>query len=221
MDRLEELWRDLTADRIYPHGRLHGPWCYFQSRPSVYSPEGLRQVIGDFLPFADLSEAAVPVHVVAAALPEIVAQWFDRGPAVDVLAASAALPGVYPPVELAGHQLIDGGVVDNVPLRRALELGARRVFVLLATPHERPWPDRPFRMMIEAYSVARRALFLRDLADIPDGVDVTVISPGDVPSMDFRDFSHTEELLSAGYRAAREALLSGLPTTDPVLAPAV
>src|SRR5581483_8141528 len=164
VDDLARLWRGLTAEQIYPRDRLHGPWRYFQSRPSVYSPEGLRGAISEFLPYRDLADAAVPVQVVAAALPGVTERWFDRGPAVDVLAASAALPGLYPPVVLDGEQLIDGGVVDTVPIRRAVELGARRIFVLLAAPHERTWPDRPFRMILEAFSVAHRARFLRDLA---------------------------------------------------------
>jgi NTE family protein len=209
VDELAQLWQGLTAEQIYPRDRLHGPWRYFQSRPSVYSPEGLRSVISQFLPYRDLADAAVPVHVVAAALPGVTERWFDRGPAVDVLAASAALPGLYPPVVLDGEQLIDGGVVDNVPIRRAVELGARRIFVLLAAPHERTWPDRPFRMILEAFSVAHRARFLRDLADVPAGVEVTVIAPEKVPAADFRDFDHTEELLAAGHEAAAAALASG------------
>lgn len=219
VERLTRQWRGLTAERIYPRDRLHGPWRYFQSRPSVYSPDGLRSVIADFLPYRDLAEAAIPVHVVAAALPELTERWFDRGPAVDVLAASAALPGLYPAVTLDGHTLIDGGVVDNVPIRRAVALGARRIFVLLASPHERAWPDKPFRMILEAYAVGHRARFLRDLADVPPGVDVTVVAPSRVPDVDFRDFTHTEELLSAGHVAAGAALeAGGLPTVKAALA---
>lgn len=206
---LARQWRGLTAERIYPRDRMHGPWRYFQSRPSVYPPDGLRSVISEFLPYRDLADAALPVHVVAAVLPGVTERWFDRGPAVDVLAASAALPGLYPPVTLGGEQLIDGGVVDNVPIRRAVELGARRIFVLLAAPNDRAWPDRPFRMILEAFAVAHRARFLRDLADVPAGIEVTVIAPEKVPAADFRDFDHTDELLAAGYEAATAALASG------------
>ena len=209
ISELTGLWRGLTAERIYPRDRLHGPWRYFQTRPAVYSPEGLRSLITEFLPYQDLSEARVPVHVVAAVLPGVTERWFDRGPAVDVLAASAALPGLYPPVTLDGEQLIDGGVVDNVPIRRAVELGARRIFVLLAAPNERVWPDRPFRMILEAFAVAHRARFLRDLADVPPGVEVTVMAPDRVPAADFRDFEHTDELVASGHAAACSALASG------------
>ena len=94
ISELTRLWRGLTAERIYPRDRLHGPWRYFQSRPAVYSPEGLRSLITEFLPYRDLADARVPVHVVAAALPGVTERWFDRGTAVDVLAASAALPGL-------------------------------------------------------------------------------------------------------------------------------
>ena len=50
------------------------------------------------------------------------ARHHDRGPVQDLLAASCALPGLFPPVRLAGgHQHVDGGVVCGVPLQAALD----------------------------------------------------------------------------------------------------
>ena len=48
----------------------------------------------------------------------------SRGDAVDAIAASAAIPAVFPPVSIDGRDLIDGGVVNNTPLSHALALGA-------------------------------------------------------------------------------------------------
>ena len=49
----------------------------------------------------------------------------SSGPVDEVLIASAAIPGVFPPVELDGKHLIDGGISSNTPLSAAVELGAK------------------------------------------------------------------------------------------------
>ena len=43
VERMTEIWMGLTRDRVYPQGRLHGPWLYFQQRDSVYANSGLAQ----------------------------------------------------------------------------------------------------------------------------------------------------------------------------------
>ncbi|MGH8873749.1 MAG: patatin-like phospholipase family protein [Acidimicrobiia bacterium] len=52
--------------------------------------------------------------------------WWTSGPALEILLASSAIPGVFPPVELGGSMHVDGAVVQPVPVARAGELGARR-----------------------------------------------------------------------------------------------
>src|SRR5947199_211530 len=54
----------------------------------------------------------------------------SRGSVVDAVLASAALPGMLPPVDVEGHLLMDGGVVNNSPISVAADLGADRVIVL-------------------------------------------------------------------------------------------
>jgi len=56
--------------------------------------------------------------------------WWVEGDPHEVLAASACLPGLFAPVPLAGSLHVDGGVVCPVPIQRALDLGAERVWVL-------------------------------------------------------------------------------------------
>ena len=131
---MTEIWRGLTREDVYPQGRLHGPWLYLQQRDSVYLNTGLRKVIEDGIGFERLEDAVVPVEVVATSLTDGGERWFTYGPAVEAVLASSAVPAIFPPVEIDGERYIDGGVVNNVPIRRAIDGGATRIVVLLCAP---------------------------------------------------------------------------------------
>ena len=45
VERMARIWVGLSRDDVFPQGRLHGPWMYFQQRDSVYSNSGLRKII--------------------------------------------------------------------------------------------------------------------------------------------------------------------------------
>ena len=56
--------------------------------------------------------------------------WLTRGRLVDALRASYALPGIFPPVRLGGRWLVDGALVNPVPVSAARALGARLVIAV-------------------------------------------------------------------------------------------
>jgi NTE family protein len=56
--------------------------------------------------------------------------WLTRGKLVEALRASYALPGIFPPVKLGGRWLVDGALVNPVPVSAARVLGARLVIAV-------------------------------------------------------------------------------------------
>ena len=82
-------------------------------------------------------------------------RWIGHGPAVEAILASSAIPSIFPPVTIDGDVLVDGGVVNNVPISRALAAGMRphlraavRTAALppaAAAPPGRGGPDRLLR----------------------------------------------------------------------------
>ena len=58
-------------------------------------------------------ETAIPLHVMATELLSGTARNLSEGDAVDAILASAAIPGIFPPVEVAGEQLVDGGLTST------------------------------------------------------------------------------------------------------------
>ena len=74
----------------------------------------------------------------AASIERAAEHWFDSGPLADVVLASCAVPGILPPVRIGGEHFIDGGIVNSIPVSRAVTFGARRIYVLQVGRLEQP-----------------------------------------------------------------------------------
>jgi NTE family protein len=175
---------------------------------AIQSNDGLRSLIERALPYRRLEDAVLPVHVNATSLETGRGHWFTSGPAVDAILASAALPAVFPPVVVDGEAYIDGGVVDNVPISRAVALGARRIFVLHVGnfARRRQLPKRPIDVLLQSFSIARNHRFLAEIDDPPPDVDLLVLPGVDPGRIRRNDFSRSRDLMDRAYTAAREYL---------------
>jgi NTE family protein len=130
-NRLSHLWARLTRDRVFPGGLLAQARTLQHTKTHLFPSTGLTTVISDFigtdLTFADLTLPFVAVTTdIATARPHILRD----GLLLPALLASAAIPGIFPPVELGSLRLYDGGLVANVPMRQAVAMGARSLVVL-------------------------------------------------------------------------------------------
>ena len=206
--RMRETWLNLDGDELWPAGRLSGLWMLGRKGHAIQPNTGLRQLIERALPYRRLEDAAVPVHVNATSLATGRGHWFTSGPAVEAILASAALPAVFPPVFIDGEAFIDGGVVDNVPISRAVALGVQRVYVLHVGnfTRPRPLPRRPIDVLLQSFSIARNHRFLAETDDPPAEVELVVLPGVDPGRIRRNDFSRSRDLMDRAYAAAREFL---------------
>lgn len=208
MEELRRIWLSLSGEKIFPRRIAEGPWTYFQQRPAVHSNAGLRRIVEEGVRFPRLEDATIPLEVVATSLTDGRECWLTEGPTVEAVLASAAIPAMFPPVAIGDDLLMDGGVVNNVPISRAIQGGATRIYVLLCGPlHYKPRPARrPVEAVLTAFFVAVHARFARERASLPEGIELVVFSGGGDPAADYRDFSATKELIAAGRREVGEVL---------------
>ena len=208
VERMTRIWTGINREHVFPQGRLHGPWLYFQQREAVYSNTGLRKIIEDGITVERLEDIPVPVEVVATSLTDGRERWFTYGPVAEAVLASAAMPAIFPPIEIEEERYIDGGVVNNVPIRRAIDAGATRIVVLLCnSPVYTPGTSRrPIEAVINALFVSIHARFSRDMAQLPDGVEVILCVGSEEATRDFDDFSTTEALIAHGREEASEVV---------------
>jgi len=206
--RLRDTWVNLDADELWPAGRISGLWMLGRKGQAIQPNTGLRRLIERTLPYKRLEDAVIPVHVNATSLETGRGHWFTTGPAVEAILASAALPAVFPPVVVGGEAYIDGGVVDNVPISRAVALGARRVYVLHVGnfARARQLPRRPIDVLLQSFSIARNHRFLAETDDPPPDVELVVLPAVDPGRIRRNDFSRSCDLIDRAYAAAREFL---------------
>jgi NTE family protein len=164
----------------------------------------------------------VPFQCCAASIERAAETWFSSGPVSAAVTASCAVPGLFPPVRIGDEHYLDGGIVNSIPVGRAIELGATTVYVLHVGRIAQPLtaPTRPWEVAMVAFEIARRHRFARDMAEVPDGVAVHVLPAGDVvtptANLRYRDTKRVKVRAEQAYRAAR-AYLAGL---DGALSPA-
>jgi NTE family protein len=206
VERLAEVWRNLDGDAVFPTGPLGGIRL-LRRGTAVASNEGLARLL-DGLGYERIEDAAVALHVVATSLRTGRARWFSSGPVREAVLASAALPGIFPPVEVDGELLIDGGVVDLVPMGRALALGADRLFVFHVGAHRQPRAEhrRPIDVVLSALAIARNHRFLAEVDNLPAGVEAVVFPAVDPGNLRPHDFRRSAELIERGYEAAASHL---------------
>jgi len=206
--RVRDIWVNLDSDELWPAGRISGLWMLGRKGQAIQPNTGLRRLVERTLPYKRLEDAVIPVHVNATSLETGRGHWFTSGPAVDAILASAALPAVFPPVVIGGEAYIDGGVVDNVPISRALALGARRIFVLHVGnfARRRQLPRRPIDVLLQSFSIARNHRFLAEVDDPPPDVELVVLPAVDPGRIRRNDFSRSRDLIDRAYAAATEFL---------------
>jgi NTE family protein len=218
---LGRVWCALQREDVFPVSMraLVGGLC--GKRDHMVPDVALRRLVDLYIEFARLEDAATPVHVVAYDVIEGREVLLSDGPALDAIAASAAIPGVFPPVSLGERRLIDGGVVNNTPISHAVELGAERVYVLPT----QSGPRTPGRAPAGAIDAAIEVLTLlvdsrlaADLGRYANEVELIVLPARNSTRVQPTDFEHSSRLIGEALAAGRELLASSDALERPVLA---
>jgi len=205
MADLESVWRSMRRHEVFPDGRFTVARRLATRSTYLYNPVGLRSLFAQCVPLADLSETAIPCHVVTTDLIAGTPTWWTSGNPVDVLAASACLPGIFPPVELEGRMYVDGGVSCPVPTQHALDLGAARVWVLNVSRDFHGWADRRMSaldVLLESFAISRSHLG-RHSPIVAAGQQIVTLPSLAIGRHDMRDFSKTPRLIAMGREAGR------------------
>ena len=226
VERLRNVWLTLNEDQIFGGSILAGAANLVRTRTSLHSNRALRTMIEQLLPVTTFEELKVPFHCVAASIERAAEHWFHEGPLVDAILATSAVPGVLPPVEIGGElgaderggeHFVDGGIVNSIPISRAVDLGAKEIYVLQVGRVEAPLapPKTPVQVALVAFEIARRHRFARDLATLPKGVVAHVLPSGEpqrpsLRQLNYRDFRAVAGRIARAHRAAGE-YLSALP----------
>nr|WP_255344194.1 patatin-like phospholipase family protein [Burkholderia gladioli] len=219
-EKVAELWcgfRRREALRINLRGLL-APWRY----SAFFDLDPLRRRLREVLPVTRFEDLPVPLIVVTTDLQEgKPAYWSGTGDIVEPVISSMSLPGVFPPVEMEGRQFVDGGIANNVPLDKAVELGARTILMIRCTCCE---PSlKPFRgiarVLVRSFSIALERKFAAELDHFGALVRLHSVQPRFPHEIDLLDFRYSGELIDAAYRQTIEYFTAPVAGADSLVCP--
>lgn len=198
-----------------PGGRLAGIFDFMQrkliavktvTRPHQQDAERLRGPLTNLFGPVDFADLEIPFAAVALDLISGEKVVFTEGPVVEGVYASSAIPAIFPPLEMPGRVVVDGGGPFRVPVDACRELGADVVIAVDIPAFEDTHLGTGLDMILRSNTVARQRLneFVLLGADF-------VIRP-DVTDYHWADFANGAEARDRGYVAGRAAVdeLQGL-----------
>ncbi|MDW4574521.1 patatin-like phospholipase family protein [Microbacterium sp. M3] len=215
IDRLLDAWTSPEANAVYGDSLFAQFTRLVKTRTHLNSPAPLRHLLeralGAGTRFEDLP---VRLQVVAASIERAAEHVFASGPLVEAILASASVPGLLPPTRIGDEHFIDGGIVNSIPIAQAVDAGATTVFVLQVGRIETPLvaPRSAVETARVAFEIARRHRYARDLATLPEGVDLHVLPSGGGPDdddslMSYRRMDTVRARIDAAYDASRAFLV--------------
>ncbi len=189
-DRLRSyLWAQQLVHRVF-------------RRRSILPGQVLEEVIASLVPDIDIAETRLPLSIVAVDLLSGQQIVMERGSLRKAIAASAAIPGIFPPVPWEGMLLCDLGVVHSLPSEVARSYASDLVIGVDVGPRQERIErcDSALHVLFRMDEIAERLVRRRSR----EMVDI-FIRPN-VGQCQWFDFSKSELMIEAGLQAGRAAV---------------
>ncbi len=129
VERLANIWRGLQRRDVFPLS-WRTVLGFLWRRDFLISHDGIRKLIDDHIPYRNLEDARLPVHIVTTDIVTGDSVVFSDGSVAEAIVASTAIPGAFSPVRYKDRFLADGALSSNTPVRIAVKSGARRLIIL-------------------------------------------------------------------------------------------
>lgn len=208
--KLETIWRSLRRQDVFPvtWRTLLG---FIRRRDFLVTSDGLRKLVDTHLPYRNLEDARIPIHVVATDILSAETVVLSKGPACEAILASAAIPAAFAPVRLQDLFLADGAISSNTPVRVAVAQGARRLIILptgYACARQAP-PVGAVANALHALTLLIARQLISDLEGLGASIDYFVLPPLCPLDGSPYDFSRTAELIERAVKSTDEWIEGG------------
>ena len=208
VQRLTDFWEELTGSGLFQTSLLSRMKNVTTLQPAIHRSAGLQLAL-EHIHGMDkrIEDLQVPFQCVAASIERAAEHWFTKGSLIPALLASSAVPVLFPPVEIEGEHFYDGGLVNSVPLTRAVDQGASVIYVLQVGRLEAPLrpPRRLYEAALISFEIARRNRYATAMENLPPAVAVHVLPSGNPVEFDdrrqlrWRDTGDTSDLIDGAY----------------------
>jgi len=139
---LMDAWSELRRPEAFRLSLVVGLAGFLGFRDHLIGDQQLRRLIRQWVEIDRIEDATVPFAVTTTDALTGDCIVHSSGNVVDCLAASCAIPGLFPPVRIGGRWLVDGSLSANQPVLQAQELGADDVYVITTATESQQRPPR-------------------------------------------------------------------------------
>jgi NTE family protein len=151
-DEVLEVISSVSQENLYGFGR----------GPGLLNPSGIHNILEDFLGEIDFSDLQIPCALTAVDLEEMTEITIREGKVLEGVKATIAVPGVFPPVEREDYRLVDGMVLNPIPVGIARSLAPRLPVVAVSlSPEPKQWKSVLHRELDQANPLLRPISRLR------------------------------------------------------------
>lgn len=172
------------------------------NKTGFFTTDLLRKLLIDYVGDVNIEEASIPLAIVATDINTGEAVIFRQGSLADAVCASASIPGIYIPMTLNGRTLVDGGLVQNVPVQPVKDMGAGVVIAShLSSVDRYEEPKNVLDVMRNAFEIAvsQHTKGEVEMADLLIAMDLSDFSLRD-------NTERHDELFAIGYETATKQL---------------
>lgn len=229
-EKLAQLWLETRSEDIFPKPRWRMILRALFSGNGLDDNQARARNFQKYIPpgVATFGDLKARLYLTAADLQSGRMYLYGEKPEaklIEACLASTALPVVWDPEMINQRQIVDGGVIANVPISIAMEHGATEIYAL-DLQDAGPYAEKKGVINIALHTIGVQTYqqALRDIQRAVEADNVTLhyISLGDIfNTVDLRDFSHTAEMIEQGYLRAKAYLDNPTPNRPPGRKPGV
>jgi len=171
------------------------------SRYGLLSNEKLGKLIIEHIGNKNIEDSEIPLAMIATDVTSGEKVILNKGPVADAVMASTCIPGIFNPVEINGQMLVDGGIVENVPIKTIRKMGAEYVIGIdLNAKHKDEKPGNILDVIINSFN------FLMQQSDKLLTEDADLLIKPDLTAFNRSDMSQVDELIKTGYKESKKVL---------------
>ncbi|MDP3919575.1 MAG: patatin-like phospholipase family protein [Candidatus Omnitrophota bacterium] len=146
-DELERM--ALTIDKKTGFFRLVGFRDFSLPHLGFFKGNQVVRFLQSYLGHKTFQELRIPLKIVATNLHNSDKVVFRTGRVVDAIRASISIPGIFRPYQYRGMKLMDGGIIDPLPVRVLTDMGVKRIIAVNVLPGPKDWAER-FEVQMES-----------------------------------------------------------------------
>ena len=198
-DDLVNIWSSLRDKSLFMFNPLRVAYQMFTQKLCLFNSDLLEELVVQYAPADDFGATKIPLYITTTNLSRGRKEVFHEGPISRAILASTALPGFFCPVEIDGDQYVDGGVLANLDLQTALDLGATEILAIdLTRCIDGQRPDSMVSLWMQTLDVIQRERVESEMARLAPKAHITLIQPGIETSQSLSSFNKVEQLMDEG-----------------------